>query len=152
MCSPLTAALHVVDLILTFILLQCGDLGAFVLFFYSTKNIGKGKTRHQQEASGASKSRIQKKHIKNFISESCSNFLLVARSTSTPGHSNKKSRTTSFMGYVIPAKRLIIFEKILYQTLTLYLFPYSFEASSTFFKETRVITLALDEIAHGCLL
>ena len=73
--SPFTAAVHVVDLILNFILLHCGNLGAFGPFFFFTKNIGKWKARHQQEAAEASRSRIQNKHIKNFITESCSNFL-----------------------------------------------------------------------------
>ena len=39
--SPLTAALHVVDLILHFLLLHCGNLGAFGLSFFFTNNIGK---------------------------------------------------------------------------------------------------------------
>ena len=75
--SPLTAALHVLVLILNFILLHCGSLGAFGLSFYFTKNIGNWKAMQQQEAAEASKSRIQNKHIKNFIRESCSNFLQV---------------------------------------------------------------------------
>ena len=75
--SPLNAALHVVDRILSFILLRRGNLGAFELSFYFTKNIGKWKARHQQEAGGASSSRIQSKHIKNFIFEGCSNFLVA---------------------------------------------------------------------------
>ena len=44
--SPLTAALHVVDLILNFILLHCGTLGAFGLSFHFTRKIGKWKARH----------------------------------------------------------------------------------------------------------
>ena len=63
MFSPLTAALDVVDFILNFILLHCGNLGAFGLSFYFTRNGGKWKARHQQEAAGTSRSRIQNKHI-----------------------------------------------------------------------------------------
>ena len=73
--SPLTLALHFVHLIPNFIPLHCGNWGAFGLSFYFIKSIGNWKARHQQEAPGASRSRIQNKHIKNFISESCSNFL-----------------------------------------------------------------------------
>ena len=58
-----------------FILLHFGNLGAFGLSFHFTKNIATWKARHQQEAAGASRSRIQNKHIKGFISERCSSFL-----------------------------------------------------------------------------
>ena len=73
--SPLTAALHVVDFILHFIPLHSGNLGAFGLSFLFTINIGKWKAGHHREAGEASRSRIQNKHIKNFISESYSYFL-----------------------------------------------------------------------------
>ena len=62
--SRLSAALHVVDLILIFILLHCGNLGAFGLSFYFTKTIGKWKARHQQEAPGASTINTKQPHQK----------------------------------------------------------------------------------------
>ena len=54
--SPLTAALHVVDFILNFILLHYGNLGAFGLSFYFTKTLVSGKqgiNKKQQEQAGA---------------------------------------------------------------------------------------------------
>ena len=77
--SPLTGALHVMDLILNLIILHCGNVEAFGLCFYRTNNIGKWKTSHHQEAAAPSRSRIQNKHIKNFVSESCSNFCWLWR-------------------------------------------------------------------------
>ena len=88
--SSLTAALRVVEWILTLILLHCGNLGAFGQSFFFTKNIGNWKARHQQEAAGASRSRIQKKHIKNFISQSCSNLLRSPKKSSMNSNSTQQ--------------------------------------------------------------
>ena len=77
--SPLTAALDVVYLTLNFIFLHCVTLGSFGLSFYVTNKIGKWKARHQKEAARASRSRIQNEPIKSFISESCSNLLILQR-------------------------------------------------------------------------
>ena len=54
--SPLTTALHVMDLILNFLLLHCVNLGAFGLCFCLTKNIGKWTAAHPQEGAGAGRS------------------------------------------------------------------------------------------------
>ena len=41
--SPLTAALHAVDLMVYFLLLHCGNLGPFGLFLHFTKTMASGK-------------------------------------------------------------------------------------------------------------
>ena len=56
--SSLTAALHVVNLILHFILLHSGNMAAFGVSFPFTKTLRTLRTRHQQEATEASSSRI----------------------------------------------------------------------------------------------
>ena len=53
--SPSTAALHVVDFILKFILLHCGNLGAFGLSFFFATKLASGKqgiNKKQQEQAG----------------------------------------------------------------------------------------------------
>ena len=45
--------------------------------FRPQKKVDKWKARHHQQAAGASRSRLQDKHIKNFISESCSKVLVA---------------------------------------------------------------------------
>ena len=80
-------------------------------------------------------------------------FVQLARSTSTPDASKKKSPTTSFMEYSFQTNIPLFLRK--YRRLTLCHLHCSFEALSTFVEHTRILTIVPHEVhtwqRMGCI-